>query len=258
LKQYIKTHPPRLSVEKDGVIHKLWGLSDKKIIAHLKLLFRDIPIFIADGHHRYQAALTYFRQQKNKGRFKPAFGRVMTYLAPCQDMTLTIFPTHRVVKKMNIKRRSKIFDRLNPLFRIRRYGGLQKLFAAMERKKNCFGMYLGGGRFYLLKLKETVALQKLLEASPREYRTLDVSLLHNLVLTPLVECRKHGEETITYTRHKEEAVQLVDSGSHQAVFFLNPTRASEVKKIAEAQLVMPHKSTYFYPKPLTGLVINKF
>jgi uncharacterized protein (DUF1015 family) len=121
---------------------------------------------------------------------------------------------------------------------------------------HAFGMYLGKGDFYVLKLKDIKASDKVAKGRPRDWSRLDVSILHLFVLQHLLGISDE-EGNVEYMKDPLETARAVDGKKIRAAFFLNPTKVAEVKQIARIGERMPRKSTYFYPKPLTGLVINK-
>jgi uncharacterized protein (DUF1015 family) len=127
--------------------------------------------------------------------------------------------------------------------------------------RHVFGLYAGDNKFYLLTLKDSVDLLQIMpKEKSRAWQKLDVSLLHTLIIEKYLgicgELRARADH-ITYTREEEGALELVDRGEYQLVFFLNPTLIEEVTMVAGQGEKMPQKSTFFYPKVITGLVINQ-
>lgn len=229
-----------------GVRQRLFRLSDKKIIAKLKKLFRDKTIFIADGHHRYEAALS----------LKHIYNYIMVYLVALNDEGLSILPTHRLVKLPFKITKEEILNRLSRFFEVQKVSRAALMFGQIkkQRKSNkAFGLFLGGRDYFVLKLNKADKNNKVSE-------NLDVSLLHRLIFKKIlkIEEAKFNPKIIYYTRDVNLALSLVNKHKYDAVFFLNPTKLSQVKDMATSKLKMPHKSTYFYPKPLSGLVINTF
>ena len=124
-------------------------------------------------------------------------------------------------------------------------------------KSRCFGMYPGGGEFYLLKLKSPSQSDRAIKGRHKAWKRLDVSILHQLIFQHILGI-SDDEDNVEFVKSPEETARLVDEGEFKIAFFLNPTKAREVKEIARLGEKMPRKATYFYPKPLSGLVINKF
>jgi len=235
---------PFIDIKFDGVRHRIWKLSGDTPVKNLQTILSAKQVFIADGHHRYEAAAN-FRDRvaasdKNFNDAHPA-NYIMMYFTSMQGEGLTILATHRVVKDLPVGAIHEL-----PLhFDATPVSGAKKMFAMLGKyfcKGHAFGMY-ANGKFTVLKLKDNVGANG---HSP----LLDVSILHDLVLK--------GVQDIFYTRGPKEAVNLVDKKKYKAAFFLNPTPVSQIRDTSLSGGRMPHKSTYFYPKLLTGLVMRTF
>lgn len=261
LKHPIKKMQPIISIEIEGVTHQLWRISDRKIINSIKNNMQDKKIFIADGHHRYEVALMYKKILSKKGKRHTKAYYIMTYFTNLRDGgNVTILSTHRVLKNIGILNEKKILKSLKGIFEISYFRSLDKLLEVLARDKSRprFGMYMGKKAYYLLMLKKNVSIPKIIknEKSP-QWKRLDVTILHNIILENLLSL-KDTEDNIKYVKDPKHVVRLVDSKRYKIAFFLNPTKVHQVKEVAERGDMMPQKSTYFYPKLLTGLVINKF
>lgn len=226
----------------DGASHKLFRISDESKIEVIKKELYDKAIFIADGHHRYEVALE-FKKQMGKG----PWDYVMMFLANMADEGISILPTHRLVKGI---KREDVLDRLEKDFFVEACGLecdiQERLF---HESRNTFGLYLGSNEmWYVLKYKGSG-----LEDMHLALRNLDVVILHELIIK-----RDLGIENVAYEMDIAESLEKVKRGDFDAVFFLNPTNVKDVERVALSGLRMPPKSTYFYPKLLTGMVINKF
>lgn len=257
LNQYKRADQPYIAIKKDKVIHRIWRMSDKDKIKTIQKLLKDQQIFIADGHHRYEAALNYKNEMQKKlkqTRGFSTFNYVMTYLAATTDPGLTILPTHRAVKIKAPFNPQKIISNLRRHFEVHKFSASDQLFSYMRetRATGIFGTYFGKNKFYGLKLKRAI-----IENDRKTlHQNLDVPILHSVIIERVLPSAPF-EENIYYTRDAQEAIKLVDQGKRQVAFFLRPTKVSQVQKVARSGEKMPHKSTYFYPKLLTGLVINK-
>lgn len=237
---------PYFTFKHKGVEERLWRLSDKKVINKISRIFKAKTIFIADGHHRYEAAL----------ELKHIYGYIMIYLVGLNEEGLTILPTHRLVKMPYKIKLEGLIKKLGKFFKVQKVNGRLAMFKEMAKQsKNnkIFGLFAGGKNYFILKLNKLGENTQVLE-------NLDVSVLHDLIFKNAlnIESAKFDPKVITYTRDEDFAFKSVKKSEFDLAFFLNPTKLSEVKNIALAKLKMPHKSTYFYPKPLSGLVINKF
>jgi len=242
----------------DGFIHKLWQISDKASIKTIKKELSDKDIFIADGHHRYETALAFKNEIAKKGLIKTGkepFNYVMMLLVNMEDDGLTILPTHRLAK---IEKKKKIHDALKPYFNIKVINfdrtteeqAKHDMFKAMQKSKHSFGMFTKGKKaFYVLKFKGSYSK---INSHP-SLKNIDVTILHKFIFEKLL-----GINKFEYEMDAELVIKKLKNGPFQAAFFLNPTEVHDVRKVALAGQRMPPKSTYFYPKILTGMVIYKF
>jgi uncharacterized protein (DUF1015 family) len=183
--------------------------------------------------------------------FRKGMDYVMMYFSNLSEKggNITVLSTHRVVSDKGRFQKSKIHLKLRKDFHIENVPSIESLIKKLDgsKKKHVFGLYRGRKKFYLLTLKKTSpALKK-----------LDVAILHDLLIDEILGI-KNAESSIKYIRDEKVAVSLVDRGDYGLAFFLRPTAVSVMKAVAEKGEMMPQKSTYFYPKLLTGLVINKF
>jgi uncharacterized protein (DUF1015 family) len=219
---------------------------------------RDKQIFIADGHHRYEVAQTFRREMLSTGYSgKEAYTYVMMYFTEFSEDNLCVLPTHRLVRPF--PKLSEKLSRLGEFFDVQPVSSLAALTARMRRSAGFTVGIFHGREFSFLRAKDPAQLERLMKKTPVQWRTLDVAMLNTVVFEHLWGLDEAGrEECIAYTRDAQEGVREVRRGTYGAVFFLNPTQPLQVKEIALAGLRMPQKSTYFYPKPLSGLVINTF
>jgi uncharacterized protein (DUF1015 family) len=252
--------------DEEGSIHRLWRITDTDTIKKIVKNIEKKPLFIADGHHRYETALNYRnerRKQDKKFTGKEPYNYVMMYLSNMDDVGLTILPTHRLLKdfaplKMNELEKYFSVKRFTFKDEKQKASQLKILIDQMEKeglKKHLFGLYLSGEKaFLLLKLKDhNHVLEKMEHGKPKEWAELDVVVLQYILIHTIFKAK---EEDMFYLADTETACRKVDQKEAKAVILLNPTKISQVKKIASLGERMPHKSTYFYPKILTGLVIN--
>jgi len=243
----------------DGFIHRLWRINDKTSINAIKKEMSDKDIFIADGHHRYETALEFRNEMNEKGLLKTGdepFNYVMMFLANIEDDGLTVLPTHRLAqlgKDVEIRKLlSKYFDIVTIKFNSfsEEARARHEMFRAMKNSKNSFGMFIEGEKaFHILRLKDPDAAID----SPPVLKGIDVTVLHNLIFRKLLNINR-----FEYEMDPEVVIEKVKKGLFRVAFFLNPTRIHDVKEVAIRGERMPPKSTYFYPKLLTGMVIYKF
>ena len=219
--------------------HQLWRVTDPAVIARVERALAPETIIIADGHHRYETALQYRDEQRgNQGA-----EYVLAYLANTEEEGVVILPTHRLVRGPLPLAPERLEDRLRESFEAeplpperRRAGEIDCLLA--DRR---------------LRLRPRPATLARLAALPPVLRTLDVELLHRAILEPVLGVDAAGLE---FTHDDEEAADAVAAGRAAAAFLLNPPSIAAVRAVCLDGELMPEKSTYFYPKLATGLVLS--
>jgi len=267
---WVWTSPPRYEFrDDDGVVHRLWQVDDRSLIAEVAKRMRDKTILIADGHHRYKTALIY--RDRMRKRFpsyteRSPFEYTMLYLTPIEGEGLLILPTHRLVSKKPIDA-EEFYTALKEYFSFEVFnfedGGGEKgargrFFTSLDAQDPCsytFGLYIGGEKRYIrLTSKEEGVLRDLLKGYPEVLQDLDVTLLDGFILKELLTVE--GDD-IGLAKGRNEALDEVHKGRYTATFLLNPPSIQQVKRVVDAGEVMPRKTTFFYPKVATGLVIYK-
>jgi uncharacterized protein (DUF1015 family) len=242
-----KTRPYIEANDNDGSVHRLWTVQDNAVIMSIKNELEGKAIFIADGHHRYETALEYQKEMREKegitDTVKP-YDYVLMFLANMSDEGLTILPTHRLVKNIP----HDALEILSSDFEIREISGDFNISDSISGKRDVFGLYKGGDSWYKL-----IYRGEGIPDAPPALKDLDVTILHELIFKKL---GVYGN--IAYEMDVNKCISLVREKNFGAVFFLNPTQVEDVERVALASLRMPPKSTYFYPKLLTGLVLNIF
>ena len=254
----------------DGFAHKLWKLEDESLISKIVNELSKEILFIADGHHRYQTAINFADETKKKTGISDehaSFNYRMVILANIFDEGLTILPTHRFIKMPNLDL-DELLQKLQEYFIVEEktidatdndYGRVGKLIISDIKTKDehKFALYCKK-KYYVLTLKDEKVMDKLAGNRSKIWRTLDVSILHKIILEQILGINEDTlEDHVRYTRVDSEAAQFVDEGKFDISFLMNATKIGELKAIAEAGEHMPQKSTYFLPKMLSGLVLYK-
>jgi uncharacterized protein (DUF1015 family) len=263
---------PRMEVtDGDGVIHRVWSTSSEDIISQLQEALKDSKIYIADGHHRYETALNYRNEERARTgdrSGKAPFDYVMMMFVAIDDPGLVVFPFHRVLKGLDEGFVSGIPGALSSIFSVKDYKvpsgqgreGCARLLSEMESANQyAFGMYSGHENFRLFTLNaDDEAIDKLVPGDMSlDKKRLDVTILHSVIFELLgLNADNRKADDIEFVRDENKVLEMVDSGEYQLAFFLNPTEVDSVRRIAENGEKMPQKSTYFYPKLLTGLVFR--
>ena len=251
---------------RDGVIQRIWKCEDESVTDKVEELFKDKQLFIADGHHRYETGLRFRNHLIDKGIIKDRdhdANFIMMFLIDMENSGLVVFPTHRMVTGL------ENFDLDNALCGMKQYFDVTEIAEAdidkalSENANNKANVLVTpDGKFYLSVMKKD-AEKKLSEMNPEKseaYKGLDVTVLHSLILENILGIDKENmaqQINLKYTRDKDEAIESVKSGKANCSFIINATKVEEIKAVALANEKMPQKSTYFYPKLITGLVMNR-
>ncbi|GAB6097310.1 DUF1015 domain-containing protein [Desulfatiferula olefinivorans] len=272
LKQAVDGKAPDIDLVDDaGERHRLWKIVDPGVISFVRERMNDKKLFIADGHHRYETALNYrdfLRETDPDFSDSHPANAIMMYLTSMEDPGLIIFPTHRLLNQVDPRALAAFPDRAAEVFDVTTipidgdvepaFDAFRKALLADPRRTTLGALIKGHQTFYLLSLKAGVMDQRFPEIPPA-LRSLDVTVLTHLVLLDLLGLTQTDldeEKLITYSENDRHAVEAVLEGRCEAGFILNPTRMTQVRDVAESGRTMPRKTTYFYPKALTGLVFN--
>lgn len=264
LNEVIKKKP--LAAIDDGlVLHKLWRMDNAEKNQKISELIQDKKIYIADGHHRYETALAF--TQKNKDTVADN-SHVMMFLTNMDSGSMSIFPIHRVVKIPILLDHEFFLKRLGEYFNVipwtTEINEAEIKNRLIELGKDCitFCVYMGKGKTYTLIANDPKNILSLLDGDePKDLQALDVMQLHVIIFREILKIdtrKKENQEYVSYKVNSKEAMKMVDSGKYDAAFFINPTKIKEVRRLAGMGIRLPQKATFFYPKLLSGLVINKF
>jgi len=274
-RQVFSSGPPSMeATDGEGVRRKVWMVSDPGILKRIREIMKPKEIYIADGHHRYETALAYREKQRQK--FPKSTGRetynfTMMYFAAMEDPGVFILPTHRVVSSLDGFKAEAFLDQLRSDFSVEtlefktgeekavRDRLLQQL-AARSEEERVLGMAIKGlKKYFILALKDDKVIDQAEPGIAPSLKALDVNLLHIPILKKGLNIGAQdlaASKKVIYFKDPGEAAAAVQSGDGQIAFFLNPTRTYQVRDVSLAGETMPSKSTFFYPKLLSGLVIN--
>lgn len=263
LRPFLAGTPDASAVDKDGVRTDLRRISDAQVIATIARILEAEPIVIADGHHRYSAALAYRDEMRARtGDSDPEAPHefVMMTLVSMEDEGLVVLPTHRLVGNLENFDAGTFCARVGEFFEVTESPPDGLIETVESTDGHAFGLYLGNSQAYILKLKPTVSPEQVIDSpGSAALKQLDVSVLHSLVLEKLLgigDEHLSAQSHVSYKRDETQAMQLVDRREYQMAFLMNAPRVEEVKAVAAAGDKMPQKSTFFYPKLLTGLVMR--
>lgn len=252
----------------DGVIQRIWKIEKGPDTEYIENAFASKQLFIADGHHRYETALNFKKKLIADGivtdENHPA-NYVMMMLIDMENDGLVVFPTHRLVRGLESFDTQKALEKISEFFEISdiEKNAVESTLMSLTHKK-AYVMCAKNDKFYLLVLKDSpeakAALDLLNPGKSDAYKGLDVTVLHSLILEKLFGIDKENmanQVNLRYTRDFDEACMCAASDEYNCAFILNSTKVSEIKDVALAGEKMPQKSTYFYPKLITGLVMNE-
>lgn len=255
----------------DGEFCQVWRISDADVIRKVAREMEGQKLLIADGHHRYEATLAYrdhMRQQQSPGPDEKPFNYIMAYCANIDDENVAILPTHRLVRGYPHKPFLELEEALQTYFYVEQHPktpegkvSFLKALKVTARKHRVIGAsFKRDPRYLILRLKNKRIMQRLAKDMSPPLRELDVTTLHLLILEHILamppELQESGD-TIRYAQDEESVLQTLEKEDFQAAFILNATKKEEIQSIVAGGDKMPQKSTYFYPKLPSGLVVNQ-
>jgi uncharacterized protein (DUF1015 family) len=269
--------PPQVIVPHWGEgEHRLWVITDPAVIEQVQQSMRVHPLVIADGHHRYETALALrdaIRQQHGAQDITTPHEHIMMYCANIHDPGVLALPTHRLLHDMPITDLGALLRRIpwaqtevypceqygNDLVQLQRH--LEEVLRQRRDNGSIFCFYVGGHSCYIVTVSNAVASRQVQAPTASEaWKQLDVSVLHHGLLPALqaLQPQPDRQPSITYARADDSALQRAADGACDLVILMNPTPLEAMAAVAKGGERMPPKSTYFYPKLPTGLVINGF
>ncbi|MGV9199837.1 MAG: DUF1015 family protein [Promethearchaeia archaeon] len=248
--KYTKQEPILKTIDRDGFTHKIWEVWKREDIQKFQDIVKEHTIIIADGHHRYTTSLRYSRQG--------GCNFIMSLFIDFNDPGLIIYTSHRQIHRFPIEDmevlKEKLSEKFNPILETLDIDEFKKIMK-QNKESHVFGCYFQK-KFVIFKLKPSIKPEEEIEGKhSEEWKNLNLPILHNILLEGCLGIEK---EDIDFIKGVQKGVTNVDHDeSVKALFMVNPTTLEEVNRITQLGEIMPQKSTYFYPKPLSGLVIHK-
>ncbi len=235
----------------DGVRHEIEPITDEATCKAISDALADKKVWIADGHHRFETACT-FRGMQGERDGLIAEDFMMMALSSMSDPGLALLPTHRTIKDKPMTAED-LKARLGGYFTFKETPNNTLFDKVVEAGDHTFGIALPGGTGLLATLKTKSTLKDVIEGNVSlKLKSLDVTILHNLILERLLGIQ--GLDLVGYTRNPEEAMNAVNEGFSMS-FIMNPPTVDDMRQIALGGEKMPQKSTFYYPKILSGLVV---
>lgn len=266
LQTIVENNAPLIEAEDaDGNSHQIWRITDEAVVSAIQAALADKDLYIADGHHRYETAVN-FMSECEQHSWQPAapesFDVRMMTLFNVSEPGMSIRPIHRLVHGIECFDAVSFFRAAAEHFDVQTHDSLEMMISATRNgcQRHSFGC-VSRDSFVTLALKDEAIMQELIASDRSEdYKQLDVTILHGAILDRLLGIDAQALEeqlNVTYTVDAEKGLTLVKSGEEQLLFYLNATSPDEVIRVADHNEKMPQKSTDFYPKLLTGLVLTK-
>lgn len=266
LARFTETTEPVIQVHDEyGVRHQLWQLTQSDLQADMAAALMSHRLYIADGHHRFQTSVEYRNECLAQGwrtSGPESFDKRMIGLFNMESPGLKVLATHRGIKNVDESRIGRLRAGLEPFFRVESVSAAVDPASLLEGEGHRSGLVLSGSdQAFLLRLRERSASDpSFMPGIQGPARSLDVNILHEGILDPLLGIGAEelsSQNYVEYFRDPGELVAKVRKGELQAGFLLNATRLGQVREISDLGQKMPQKSTDFYPKLLTGLVLMK-
>ena len=242
------TKPYLQAADISSNLHRLWQIDRTEEIETIKQELADKAVLIADGHHRYETSFEYQREMSAKkvsSSHRESYDYTLMFLANLMDEGITILPTHRLIKEIP----KDIHERISRYFEIEMVPNDFDIRKRLSGRKNVFGFFRKLEKAWSIL---TYRGRNLSEVHP-DLRDIDVIILHEMIFKKILMNAEIG-----YEMDVGKVLDRVNHGEYEAAFFLNPRRVEDVEKSALSSMRMPPKSTYFYPKLLTGLVLNQW
>ena len=242
-----------------GVKHAIWRVTDPKRLKFVRKAMANKRLVITDGHHRYESAIAYRDEMREKGKWTEdsAFNFHMCYMVPIQEEGLVVLPTHRLLRDSGLT--DDTLKALEKFFTISEVAPTVEAledFLKSHTEEHAFCIY-DCSKAYSLLLKDEKSASELINAGcPKEACLLDVVILRDVVFKHLMKVGElRMDEHILYAESTRSALEKVDGGQAKLAFLVNPVNPETVWQIAQKNWRLPEKSTDFYPKPVSGLMM---
>ena len=263
IEEFAVTHDPEVDAVFQGVRNRLWKMTDPDVIATVQQVLLDRQVYIADGHHRYETGVNYrnLRSEENHSHTgDEPYNFILIYLANIFDEGLIIFPLHRMVHSLGRFSPEGLIDTLSTHFEVKPLGGRGELkhYLESESSSHVYGVVTSEG-IWGIKLKDSP--ETLLgDSVPAPLLQLSVVVLHELILHRVLGITPEAmrsQTNLVYEEDDRQVFDAVEQGGIQVGFVVKATTVQQVLDISGEGEVMPQKSTYFYPKIMTGMVMHK-
>jgi uncharacterized protein (DUF1015 family) len=255
LQAHLTGEPWGQVTDPDGTAHRVWRIADPSVHEAVGAALADAELLIADGHHRYETARTYADEVGGDG----AHRYTLACLVSLEDPGLTVFATHRLLRDLDADGQERLAAGIRESFDVEELSE-DRLDPGGNDGPGVFG-YIDAHfrRPFRLRLKDPVTVDRALADRSDAYRRLDAAIFEELILRRTLGMSDDdiaAKRGLGYATGTAEALRQLDEGNYQAAFMLRPTPVEQVREVAAAGETMPPKSTYFFPKLLTGIAFN--
>lgn len=271
IKKIAQTKPDIEFEYRNGRIQRIWAVSDEKIIAEVQSLFKDKQLVIADGHHRYNAALKHRDAMRKKHPdYKPTdnFNYILTMLVAVDNPGIVLFAPHRMIKNIGMDEATAIsflkddfiIEKIIVDRSARELADAITNDLASTNDSHIYTLYFGSNYYYRILPRDISELDAMLPDKSPAYRKLSATVLQKLLLEKYFKIKSEDFENpdvISYTRIITEALDAVQSGTQQCCVITKPSKVQQLLDVSLAGEKLPPHSTYFYPKPFSGLIMYK-
>jgi uncharacterized protein (DUF1015 family) len=259
LEEAAKTKPIIQVTDSLNVKHTIWRVTNPEKIKQLRANLSSLTMVITDGHHRYESAIAFRDEMRNKGNLtsNSAFNFHMSYMVPVEEEGLVVLPTHRLLKEFKLTEKVLLrFQQLLDIVEINPTVEAIENFLKINVNEHAFCIY-DGLKAYGLILKHNSDVYDFVNAHvSKETKVFDVVILRDIVFKNILKTGQlNMNENILYARWTKEAVEKVNDGEASIAFLVNPVSAKTVAEIAQQHELLPEKSTDFYPKMVSGLMM---
>ncbi|MFA5098005.1 MAG: DUF1015 domain-containing protein [Candidatus Margulisiibacteriota bacterium] len=240
-----------------GVLHRLKRVSDKAAVSALVAGMKKKNVYIADGHHRFETALSFAKDMGASHSSDAPHNYIMMYFTGTSGSGLAVLPIHRILK-LGDEDIDSIMNAAKKYFLIVEIDSYERIERSVGHVMGFYSKKLD--KLFMFKLRDAFAKDRLMQERGRlDQKDLDVSILHTLLLDDILAKHKDKEtsEVIVYSHDEAEALNMAKKGRYNAAFLLRPTGVDQIIKAADAGLKMPQKSTFFYPKLASGLLMRR-
>ncbi|RMF94080.1 MAG: DUF1015 domain-containing protein [Candidatus Schekmanbacteria bacterium] len=258
--------------DNNRIRNRLWQISHIDTVEKIRNEMSEKKLFIADGHHRYETAVNYMKEMREKDTNytgNEPYNFVMMMFVNTYNEGLAVLPIHRLIHSVEEFKEETFLKRISEAFEVERVEGegwendLSDMLKKKGEKRTSFAVvFKDSGNNYIISVKDNEIIENYFDSSfPEELKSLDVTILHKVILENFLgidEESLRDQKNVTYIKDWNRSLRMLKEGDYQAAFLLNATPVEAVTKVAEKGLRMPQKSTFFYPKLLTGLVFNLF